>query len=279
MALFALLINSNKVFAQDTPIDTVGPAPHGKITKPFKPDKSGFGPAFLGVSYTFLNKKDKLPYNSRQTVVVRYHPIRKSFITGYQGTFIETFGKWNTNLYANYYQVEWSYFYGLGNNSLFNEPGKVYNKKYDRVSNTLINAGVGTERIFNDYHKISISPFFQSVKIKAEKDSNHYVYKSVYPGETTVYNTSNFGGIALDYVFQKINDSVLPVKGIVWLTNFSYVHNITNSNRSFARYSTEINYYQPITQKLGFTIRAGAASLSGTPEFYQYNFVGGTQTL
>ena len=97
--------------------------------------------------------------------------------------------------------------------------------------------------------------------------------------ETTVYNTSNFGGIGLDYVYQKIDDSILPVKGIAWLTNFTYIKNFTNSNQSFARYSTEINFYQPITQKFGFTIRAGAATLSGTPEFYQYNFVGGTQTV
>ncbi len=279
IALFVLVINSNEVFAQETPTDTVGPAPRGEITKLFKPDKSGFGPAFVGISYTFLNKKNKLPYNSRQTVVVRYHPIRKSFITGYQGTFIETLGKWNTNLYANYYQTDWTYFYGLGNNSLFKIPGKIYDKKYNRTSNTLITAGVGAERIFNRYHKVSISPFFQSVKIKSEKDSSHYLYKSVYPAETTVYNTSNFGGIGLDYVYQKIDDSIWPVKGVAWLTNITYINNFTNSNLSFARYSTEINFYQPITQKFSFTIRAGASTLTGTPEFYQYNFVGGTQTV
>lgn len=278
--LFAtLLTKSSEIFAQEVIKDTVGPAPHGKITKPFKPEKSGFGPAFVGVSYTFLNKKNKLPYNSRQTIVVRYHPIRKSFITGYQGTFIETLGKWNTNLFANYYQTEWTYFYGLGNNSLFKIPGKVYDKKYNRISSTLINAGVGAERIINRYHKVSVSPFFQSVKIKAEKDSSHYLYKSVYPAETSVYNTSNFGGIALDYVYQKIDDSILPVKGIAWLTNLTYLNNFTNSNRSFGRLSTEINFYQPITQKFGFTIRAGGSALSGMPEFYQYNFVGGTQTV
>ena len=279
IVLFALVINSNRVFAQEAIKDTVGPGPRGKITKPFKPDKSGFGPAFVGVSYTFLHKKNKLPYNSRQIVVARYHPIRKGFITGYQGTFIETLGKWNTNLYANYYQTEWTYFYGLGNNSLFNIPGKAYDKIYDRISNTLITAGVGVERIFNRYHKVSISPFFQSVKIKAEKDSNHYLYKSVYPAETSVYNTSNFGGIGLDYVYQKIDDSILPVKGVAWLTNFTYMNNFTNSNLSFARFSTEINFYQPITHKFGFTIRAGGSALTGTPEFYQYNFVGGTQTV
>ena len=212
-------------------------------------------------------------------MVVRYNPIRKDFITGYQGTFIETFGKWNTNLYVNTHQLEWTYFYGLGNNSAYNVPGKVYDKKYNRVSNKIISAGAGIERIFNQYNKVSIAPFFQSVKIKAERDSNHYVEKNVYPSETSVYNTSNFGGIALDYVYQKINDSVLPTKGLALLANVTYTNNFTNSSRSFARYLSEINFFQPITKKLGFTIKAGASTLSGTPEFYQYNFVGGTHTL
>ena len=51
--VFTLVINSNNAFAQEVIKDTVGPAPRGKITKPFKPEKSGFGPAFLGVSYTY----------------------------------------------------------------------------------------------------------------------------------------------------------------------------------------------------------------------------------
>ena len=279
MALFILVFNFNKVSAQDVPKDTIGPKPTGLLNKSFRPEKSGFGPAFVGVNYTYINRKNKLPYNSRQSVVVRYNPIRKAIITGYQGTFIETLGKWNTNLYANYTQVEWTYFYGLGNNSLFKIPGKVYDKKYNRVSNMIISAGVGAERIFNRYNKISIAPFFQSVKIKAEKDSNHYVYNSVYPAETSLYNTSNFGGVGLDYVYQKINDSVLPTKGMALLTNFTYTGNFTNSNRSFARYLAELNFYQPITKKFGFTIKAGGSALSGTPEFYQYNFVGGTHTL
>ena len=279
ICLFAFSINSNKVLAQNIPKDTIGPKPTGLLTKSFTPDKSGFGPAFLGVNYTYINRKNKLPYNSKQSVVIKYNPIRKGITTGYQGTFIETFGKWNTNLYAIYNQVEWTYFYGLSNNSPFNIPGKLYDKKYNRISNKIISAGVGVERIFKRYNKISIAPFFQSVKIKAETDSNHYVYKSVYPAETSVYNTSNFGGIALDYVYQKINDSVLPTKGIVLLTNLTYTGNFTNSNLSFARYLTEINFYHPITKKLGFTIKAGASALSGTPEFYQYNFVGGTHTL
>ena len=279
LCLLAVLNNNTEVFAQDVPIDTIGPKPTGLLSKPLTPDKSGFGPAFVGISYTYITRKNKQPYNTKQTVVVRYNPIRKDFITGYQGTFIETFGKWNTNVYINTHQLEWTYFYGLGNNSLYNVPGRVYDKKYNRISNKIISAGAGLERIFNHYNKVSIAPFFQSEKIKAERDSNHYVDKNVYPTETTIYNTSNFGGIALDYVYQKINDSVLPTKGMALLANVTYTNNFTNSSRSFARYLSEINFFQPITKKLGFTIKAGASALSGTPEFYQYNFVGGTHTL
>lgn len=88
-----------------------------------------------------------------------------------------------------------------------------------------------------------------------------------------------YGGLNTSYVFQTLNDSILPTNGISFKIGGDYPNNIVRKINYVIHHSTKTNLYIPLSIKFSLKLRAGGANLSANPQFYQYNKIGGSENL
>lgn len=256
------------------------PAVHTYQYDQFRYNKSGIKPLlfysnedrfFVGVEYgstKFTWRKE--PFAFKQKLNVKYSLNEKAFSASYQATFTDVIKKWDLNLFTNYDFVRWNNFYGLGNETIQTDTLNVYNRL--RTKEFISQAGFSNS--IDRYQKISLSGFYQTVQVLNDAAFNKALVVTV----PELYKTRQFAGAELEYSFLKVNDSLLPTKGFGFTANISYTDNVQNNN-NFIRYEGVAQAFLPFTKSLGLFLKAGGASLSGTPEFYQYNFIGGGKTL
>ncbi|MEO8412901.1 MAG: BamA/TamA family outer membrane protein [Ginsengibacter sp.] len=228
---------------------------------------------YVGLNYGWEHHHwRKLPFVFKQMVGVNYSISQKALSFNYKGVFPNTIGKWNLSLLGNYDVVRWANFYGLGNETILTTKDKDFNRMRTKEGSGSIgfnrNAG-------NNF--IELRGFYQSVKII--NDNERYTAKNIAPTNVTVFDIKKFTGVIAGYKFSKLNDSVVPTKGVNITAAVSYTQNINQSSRTFWKYGGNLQMYIPLVSKFSLAVSGGATTVSGSPEFYQYPCIGGGQDL
>lgn len=249
----------------------------------YKFDKKGFVPIvlynnedriYVGLSYVVTkNKWRKEPYGFKQYFDVKYSILQHAFSTTYKSTFTKLLGKWDGVFYANYDYIRWTNFFGLGNDTRLDSTDRNYN----RVRSHAYLASVGVERRFKGKHKLFFNGFYQGVDIL--RDSSRYIAKTGFNNLPDTYDNKGFVGLNAGYVYQVLNDSILPTKGIGILATANYTYSFSDNLKSFGRFGLEANGYIPFTKNLGVALRAGGYTVTGTPDFFQYARIGSSESL
>ncbi|MBC7828854.1 MAG: BamA/TamA family outer membrane protein [Chitinophagaceae bacterium] len=231
----------------------------------------------IGIGYQAEKQKwRKYPFASKQEVNVKYSLMEAAFSTEYKGVFTEVIGKWNLALDANYDWIRWINYFGIGNSTERVKTGSE-NLNYYRMRTRQLLTSIGINRTFGPYSHVGISTFYQTYDIV--KDNDRFVAEHPTNMNGGDYAKKDFGGARIDYLFQKVNDKVLPTKGIKFVSSVSYTRDLKESEKSFGRFSSAVTFYVPLFGSFVYYLKAGGATLTGTPEFYQLNVIGGGQTL
>ena len=246
----------------------------------FRYNKSGLKPllfysnddhVFAGLEFGATKFKwRKEPFAFNQKINVKYSFTEKAVSATYQAAFTDVIKKWDLNLYTNYDFVKWLNYYGLGNETIKYDTAVIFN----RLRTKEYIAKAGFSNIISRHQKISVAGFYQTVQVINDTTFNKVLVANV----GNIYKTRQFAGAEVEYSFLKVNDSLLPTKGFGFAANISYTDNLQNKN-NFIRYEATAQAFIPFTKNLGLYLKAGGATLSGSPEFYQYNFIGGGKTL
>ena len=229
---------------------------------------------YVGLQFIYQKAQwRKYPYGFQHTANVKYSIPQNAFSYNYTNRFNQLIGKWNLNTYANYDDVRWSNFFGLGNESQrpFND------RTFWRYRSREFDGKLGIDRVVHNRHRFTFNGLFQTFKVIA--DTDRYLSKVQTLNIPSTFDTKRFAGAEFEYAYQNINDSVLPTKGITLLANTNYVANIDNSDRYVWKYGLEANFYLKLSNRWSVALKGGGNSLSGTPEFYQYNIIGNAQTV
>lgn len=227
---------------------------------------------YVGLGLRIVNHAfRKTPYGSRNELGVKYSVTQKAFSYGYKGSFIKAIGNWNLSLLAEYDEVRDQDFFGVGNNTV----KSIDQRHYYRYRNKEANGVIGFDRKIGRYQVLRISGIYQMIQLL--QDTARFI--ATYPGVTAAkdFGSKHFAGLRLEYDWMKINDSLVPASGIRFNAGAEYVANLGNEN-SIRRYTGMFGFVFPLGP---FTIasKVGAAALSGEPEFYQLNRIGGGNTL
>jgi hypothetical protein len=249
--------------------------------KAFKPNNSGLGPRlgysnedriFVGIGYKKqVQQWRKLPFGYSHDIAALYSLTQKAFRFVYKGTFNEAIGKWNVGLLADYDQVRDLYFMGIGNNT---EKLKGLKKDYYLYRNKEFDGAVSLYRTFDSTHTITFSALYQMVELL---NDNGRFLSNYYGSNPKQFSSQQFAGIRGEYDFSKINDRLVPNKGIRFHAGAEYFKNVKNTN-DVARYTGMFGFYLPIGP-LTLAVKTGAGTLTGEPEFYQLNKIGGGTTV
>ena len=249
----------------------------------FKADKKGFSPVvffsnedriYAGLAYKYKKQQwRKQPFGVQHYADVKYSFAQQAFSSLYKSTFTSLLGKWDVNLFANYDQVRWTNFYGLGNETLLTTKDRDFN----RMRSLQFLGKVGVQRVINNRHRITFNPYFQLFDII--NDSARFLAKTIPAALPETYTADHFAGAEFEYLYQNVNDSILPTRGFSFLTSANFSHNLKQTDRSLAKFGADVKFFVPLTKTFSLAIKGGATTLTGKPEFYQYNIVGGTETL
>lgn len=245
-------------------------------------DKKGVGPAF------FYNYEDRLfaginakiihhawrrtPFAYRHDLALNYSISQHAVSATYQGLFPKTIGKWDLVLKGNYDAIRWTKFFGLGNETPLRTN---YNDFYRMQSEEWL-ASIGINRVFQ-HNNFTINGFFQSIRVIDDKE--RFVPKIFNPAYPADLSVNNFTGAKIAYIFDKVNDSIVPTKGFTFSGNTSYTHNLSQPGKDFTKFYGSMQLYVPLLSKLSLSVRTAGITVAGNPLFYHYASIGGPETL
>lgn len=228
---------------------------------------------FVGFGYGWVHHDwRKFPFVFKQDASVHYSITQKAVSFTYAGIFPNTIGKLNLALLANYDFIRWTNFYGLGNETVFINKDKDFNRM--RTRQALGSIGLNRKAGNNFFE---ITGFYQSIKIIS--DGGRYTADSIAPKDPTVFDIKNFAGATAGYTFSKLNDAIVPTAGITLSGNVSYTQNVNQSSQSFWKYGGNLQVYLPLVSKFSLAVSGGVETVDGNPEFYQYPSIGGGPDL
>jgi hypothetical protein len=190
----------------------------------------------------------------------------------YKGIVNRFAGNWDLNIDAHYDLIRWTNFFGLGNEVKLS----TMNRNYYRLRTKDIYAGVGLSRSPGKYQTFAINAFYQGVKIIS--DTERFVAKTFARSDKELLQQKSFGGAAFNYVFEKTDHPLVPTRGLDFKANVTYTQNLKETERSVTSYEGMVNVYVPLLKSLVLSVKAGGASLTGDPEFFQYNSFGGSNS-
>ncbi len=223
---------------------------------------------YVGLGYQLINYKwRKEPFASKQLFDVHYSFAQKGFSVTYKALFPELINEWDLALKAKYDAIRWTQFFGLGNETSFTIKDIDYYRM--RTEEWIINPGI-IHRIGRS--TVDIGGLFQSFRII--NDSDRFIAKFHTPSDTPVFNSNSFAGAQAGYLFQQLNDSVVPTKGIIFSASATGLRDLKKNSKSFFKYAANLQLNVPLISKFSFVLRTGASTVTGTPQFYQYASIG-----
>ena len=224
---------------------------------------------YVGYAYLFQKQQwRKTPYGAQHYIDAKYSIAQKAFSTTYQSTFKQLFGKTDLNIFANYDQLRWTNFFGLGN-----EIARTTNDQtFYRYRTREFIGKLGIQRFINNKQRFNVNATFNTLKII--KDNDRFLSKIPSVTEPQTYSTQKFYGAEAEYLLQHINDSTLPTKGYNFLVNINHTRNAEIASNVVTKYRAETNVFVPLSKKISLALKFGGTTLSGEPQFFQYNVLG-----
>ncbi|HYO20866.1 MAG TPA: hypothetical protein VER36_00585, partial [Flavisolibacter sp.] len=225
---------------------------------------------FAGVNYNkFSAGFQPDSAGSKHRIYTNYSITQRAFSVGYQGVFNRIIGGWNLFMDANYDWERWMNFYGLGNNTV----QLTDDRDFYRIRSREALLSASFQHKVGKQSSIIITPSYQRIQLR--RDDGRFLSKVISnDNKFTNFETRNFVGIRSDLLLQRLNDLILPTKGLLLSTGISHTRNIGQS-RFVTNYNIYTRVYVPMGSHFVFSIENGAATLFGEPEFYQLNALGG----
>lgn len=263
--------------------DAYKSTPQGKSINPFfdviNPNKKGLRPIvfygnddrlYAGLIYNnFSRNWQPDSFGHKQTTWLHYSINQAAFSVGHQGIFNRVIGQWNLYADAGYDWVKWTNFYGAGNETM----QQTSDGGYYRVRSREALIGLGFQRKLGRQSRLTLTPFYQRVQLL--RDVGRFFTQTFSKEKATdVYEAKNFAGLRSVLLFQRLDDPLLPMKGAILSTDFSYVHNLAQP-RSATTYGVGIKFFLPLFNRFVLSVENAASTVTGAPEFYQLASIGG----
>lgn len=263
--------SDKKIISSDTAINRFTYRQYAYKTKAFIPSAfySNEDQIYISAGYEFRTFKwRRTPFASKHRAELHYSLMDKGFSVTYNGRINKIAGKWNLDLFGNYDQIRWTPFFGLGNDTKFEDvPTEFY-----RMRTREWNASATLKRRIG-LQQISLGPVFKSLKIIDDKD--RFLSKELAEADPSLYTRKTSIGWNFGYELKLVNDSIVPTEGVTLQASASFNKNFSLKDGNFQKYGLSINGILPLTDKVSFSTTIGAITVSGNPYFFQYPYIGG----
>lgn len=242
------------------------------------PSKKGLRPTalyssddriFVGLRYNqFSDNWAADSAGVKNRAFVNYSIEQKAFSIGYQGIFNRVIRNWSLFADAGYDWVRWTNFYGLGNET----PQITDDNAFYRVRSSEALLSASLQRRLGRQGRVSVTSYLQQIQLL--NDANHFLDHNRHRFDAATYDAKRFAGFRTEILLQRLNDLLLPTKGIAFSGAITHIRNLTQ-RKLVTNFSAYTRVFVPFGNHLVLSVENGAATLFGEPEFYQYNNLGG----
>lgn len=228
---------------------------------------------YVGMAYHIKNEDSSQAEANKHTIGLNYSLSEKSFHPYYKARFPQLIGGWDLSLLAGYDGIRRMNYYGVGNETARHPESNRFN--WLRTENQY--ASIGIDKAFSGNHRIGFSLLYDGITVM--DDADRLVAKTSGQIDAASYNRQYFLGSRFAYNYQSLDRPIVPLKGVEFTSAVSYTENLVRRGHSFARFSGDLDVYLPLRNQFSFVIRSGLATMTGNPDFYQLNTLGGTNTI
>lgn len=234
----------------------------------------GFNPddgVFIGTNLTITDHKfKKAPYFASHNFKIAYAFATNALAVDYTGDYLEVFGRWDMWVKARVATPQYvDNFFGLGNETISLETEGLRDIDFYRVRrfNLLLNPNF-KKRFAFDAGTFRFGPVLEGSKVEQTDDRFISIESGI---NSKVFDFQWFGGAEVALEFNNMDDQFMPRSGIRFHAGASWKTNLSDIDRSFTRYYTELTFYLSMNSKQSviFASRVGIEDVGGQFEFFQ----------
>jgi hypothetical protein len=239
---------------------------------------------FLGATLKYTkNGFRKQPYKFVHQWKASYAFATGAYNFSYNMDAIDVIGKADLELHALFRAPNnTSNFFGIGNETVFDKTNgkkiRYYRSRYNIIE------GAALLR-FNPSSHISVlaGPVFQHYNIDSSDNENRILSSGTVPGvdPNTVYDSKSYAGGRVQVNIDYRNNKTITTRGFYWQSYFQSAKGLTGSSSNISQLGTDLSAYISFSKaaKLVIAGRVGAGFNFGKYEFFQAQYLGGTENL
>jgi len=242
---------------------------------------------FLGFSMKFIRhgfRKD--PYKTMHSFAINQAFGTNAFNFRWNSEFIGALGK-KTDLLFNADTKApngTSNFFGYGNSSVFNKTNTNPEKKKHRYYRARYASGDIALLLRHNFSKkvtASFGPAFEFFSLDKDDNLNRYIITTPTNGldAATLYAKQSYAGGMLTFNVDTRKNPVLSNKGISWNTKLKVLSGLNDKSGNVTQLRSDFAFFLPLGKNMVFASRFGAGKSFGDFEFFQAQYLGGTDNL
>ncbi|TCC87873.1 BamA/TamA family outer membrane protein [Pedobacter hiemivivus] len=237
----------------------------------------------LGLSYKIVQPGfRKLPYGSTHSFSFLHSFATSGFRFNYKAELFKVLGKADIVLQADVLAPENSQnFYGLGNESTFNNTGDFV--RYYRARFSIYQLDPALRWSWSN-SSLSVGPSFQYYSYDKKDNEGRFitqVQELNSPDSATITKDKLYAGLVVNYVNNTRNSDILPSAGTYLEARMAAYKGLNNFSNSIGQLTAAFSIYKDLSKgrKVVLTDRIGAGLTIGQQAFYQSQFIGGQGNL
>jgi hypothetical protein len=246
----------------------------------------GFNPddgLFLGAGFRYtVQGFHKDPYKQLHTLLVEHALATKAFAFKYDFEAIHAIGSLDLLLHTSAKAPNNTInFFGFGNESFYDKNTKE-GVRYYRARFNVYDADLQLRKKIGSLFTLAAGPAFQYFTLDSSGNKDRFINQpNNGVDHATLYNSRRYAGGRATAIVDDRNDKILPSRGIHWQTQFSSYGGLNDESHHYSQLNTDLSLFTSFNTRGNVVIstRVGWGKTFGQHEFYQAQFLGGTENL
>ncbi len=246
----------------------------------------GYNPddgVFLGAGFQYtVQGFHKAPYKQLHTLLVEHALATDAYAFKYNFEAIHAIGMLDflihTSVKAPNNTIN---FFGFGNESFYDKSTKE-GVRYYRARFSDYDADLQLRKKIGSVFTLAAGPAFRYFMVDSADNKDRFINQlNNGVDHATLYNSRGYAGGRVTAIVDNRNDKILPSRGIHWQTQFSSYGGLSDESHHYSQLNTDLSLFTSFNTRGNVVIstRVGWGKTFGQYQFYQAQFLGGTENL
>ncbi len=247
----------------------------------------GYNPddgVLLGLGFRYVAQGfHKDPYKLMHNLTAEHALATKAYAFKYLFDATHVIGSLDYLIHASVRAPENTInFFGFGNESVYLKDTKE-GVRYYRARFNSYDADMQLRKRFGTVFSLAAGPVFQYFSMDSADNKDRFINQTAINGldKATLYDHRTYAGGRATAIVDSRNNKIMPGRGIFWETQYSNLGGLNDNSHHYSQLNSEFSFFLSFNSRQNVVIanRVGWGRTFGNYEFYQAQFLGGTENL